>query len=184
MQTDHSIVPESRAGVASEAQGKATEVAELAQEKAQQAAGQVRDTVRQQIDQRSAQAGSQISQQASDLRSVGESLREQGKEGPAKAAEQLAQYAEKVGGYLREKDSRALLADVEHFGRREPWALAAGGLAVGFAASRFLKASSGQRYRARPTVPRPAGVYAHRTGPAGNGTEEPSRSSVGAGPVI
>ncbi len=105
------------------------------------------------------QAATQITEQASDLRSVGESLREQGKEGPAKAADQLAQYAEKVGGYLREKDSHALLSDAEDFGRRQPWAIAAGGLALGFAASRFLKASSSQRYHGRTTVPRPNGVY-------------------------
>ena len=32
------------------------------------------------------------------------------------------------------------------FGRRQPWAVIAGGLALGFAASRFLKASSSRRY--------------------------------------
>jgi hypothetical protein len=41
-----------------------------------------------------------------------------------------------------------LLRDVEDFARRNPWAVAAGGFALGFVASRLLKASSSERYRA------------------------------------
>jgi hypothetical protein len=133
---------------AEEAKAKASDAAEQAQQKAQQTAAQMQDRVREQIDQRSSQVASQINEQASDLRSVGESLREQGKAGPAKAADRLAEYAGKVGDYLGQQDSHALLADAEDFGRRQPLALAAAGLALGFGASRFLKASSGQRYRA------------------------------------
>jgi ElaB/YqjD/DUF883 family membrane-anchored ribosome-binding protein len=118
-----------------------------AQEKAQQAAGQAQDKLREQIDQRSAWAAEQITEQASDLRSVGEALRKEGKNGPADAADRLAAYAEKVGAYLDDKNSDALLTDAENFGRQRPWAAAAGGLAVGFAASRFLKASSSRRYQ-------------------------------------
>jgi ElaB/YqjD/DUF883 family membrane-anchored ribosome-binding protein len=139
------------ADVAGKAQEKAQQAAGQAQEKARQAAGQVQDRVREQIDQRSSQAADQIKEQGSDLRSVGESLRKEGKDGPAKAADRLAEYAEKVGDYLSEKDSHALLSDAEDFGRKQPWAVAAGGLALGFAASRFLKASSSERYQSHPS---------------------------------
>lgn len=138
--------------------------AEQAQAKAQQVAGSAQDRIREQIDQRSAQAAEQINEQASDLRSVSESLRQQGKDGPAQAADRLAEYAEKVGSYLREKDSDALLSDAEAFGRRQPWAVAAGGLALGFAASRFLKASSSQRYQNSPAPQRPALASTMRSG--------------------
>jgi hypothetical protein len=131
------------------AQQKVQDVAGQAQEKAQEAAGQVKGQLREQLDQRSSQAAEQINQQASDLRSVGQSLRQQGKEGPANAADRVAEYAEKVGGYLRDKDSNALLADAEDFGRRQPWAVGAAALALGFAAARFLKASSRNRYASR-----------------------------------
>lgn len=164
------------------AQAKAVEVAGQAQEKAQQAASQIQDRLREQIDQRSSQAAGQINEQASDLRTVGETLREQGKEAPAKAADQLAGYAEKVGTYLSEKDSHTLLADAEDFGRRQPLAIAAAGLAVGFAASRFLKASSGKRYKTL-TVSRPAGVYSAAGSRPSNGMGEWT-PSAGAGPVI
>jgi ElaB/YqjD/DUF883 family membrane-anchored ribosome-binding protein len=174
-------------GVLAGAQEKAGEVAEQAQEKAQHAAGQIQGRLREQLDQRSSLAATQIDGQASDLRTVGESLRQQGKEGPAKAADQLAQYAEKLGGYLREKDSHTMLADVEDFSRRQPWAVAAGGLACGFLASRFLKASSRQRYEGRLTVPRPAGVYADASKAGGNGMSEwsqPGYPASGSGPVM
>lgn len=135
--------------VAGQTREKAQEVAGQAQAQAQQAAGQARNLVREQLDQRSSQAAAQITTQASDLRSVSETLREQGKAGPANAAGKLAEYAERVGAYLRDSDSDSLLADAEDLGRRQPWAVAAGGAALGFAAARFLKASSSRRYTSR-----------------------------------
>lgn len=151
-------------GVAQQAGQKAQEAAAQAQEKAQQAAGQMQQRLREQLDERSSQAGQQIDERASDLRSVSDALRQQGKDGPARAAEQLAGYAERAGRYLREKDSQAVLADVETLGRRQPLAVVAGGLSLGLAASRFLKASSRQRYQSL-TVPRPNGVHTQRPAP-------------------
>ena len=90
------------------AQEKAQEVAGQAQEKAQAAGGQAQAKLREQLDQRSSQVAGQINEQASDLRSVSQALREQGKDGPAKAADRLAGYAEKVGGYLRDRDSEEI----------------------------------------------------------------------------
>jgi hypothetical protein len=127
-------------------QEKAQELAGQAQDKAQEAAQQARGKAQQLVDERSTQAGEQIATQASDLRSVGEQLREQGKEGPAKVADQVAERAERLGGYLKDNDADRLLNDLEDLGRKNPWAVALGGLALGFAASRFLKASSQKRY--------------------------------------
>jgi hypothetical protein len=155
MQTDQTSAS---GGANGQPPSSVAEVASQAQEKAQQVAGQAQERLQAQVDQRVAQLSSQVSERASDLHSVSDTLREQGKEGPAKAAEQLAGYVEKAGGYLQEKDAGTLLSDAEDLGRRQPWAVAAGGLALGFAASRFLKASSGRRYDRRLTVPEPAGV--------------------------
>ena len=142
--------------VTAQAQEKAGQLAGQAQEQASQAAGEAKNRLRRQLDERSAQAAEQMNGHASDLRAVSDSLREQGKDGPARAAAKLAGYAEQVGGYLHDRDSDALLADVEDFGRRQPWAVAAGGLALGFAASRFLKASSSRRYASRSSTGRVA----------------------------
>jgi ElaB/YqjD/DUF883 family membrane-anchored ribosome-binding protein len=157
------------ADAAAAAKDKAQVAAGQAQEKAQQAAGQVQDKLREQIDQRSTQAGEQISTQASDLRSVSDALRKEGKSGPADAADRLAGYAERVGGYLHEKDSHALLADAEDFGRQRPWAAVAGGLAIGLAASRFLKASSGRRYQGGSLSSRPGQLNGGSAAPVSNG---------------
>jgi hypothetical protein len=124
--------------------------AEQAKDKAKQAAGQARVKAREQVDQRSTQAGEQVSTAAGDVRSVAEELRRQGKDTPAKYAEQAAERAERLGGYLKDSDGEAILRDVENFARSKPWAVAAGGLALGFAASRLLKASSAERYRQLP----------------------------------
>jgi hypothetical protein len=129
--------------------GTAEQAKEKAKEQAQQAAGQARSTLRTQVDQRSTEAGERVGTIASDARSVGEQLREQGKEQPAKLAEQAADRAERLGDYLKNSDADRILQDVEDFGRRRPWAVIAGGLALGLAASRFLKASSSRRYEQR-----------------------------------
>jgi hypothetical protein len=134
---------------------KAQEVAGQAQEKAQEAAGQARDRVREQVDSRSTQAGEQVSGHAKDLRSVGDALREQGNEQPAKLADQAAGHVERVGSWLTDSDADRILGDVEDFARKNPWAVVAGGVALGFAASRMLKASSADRYETRGTRPSP-----------------------------
>lgn len=120
-----------------------------AKEQAQQAAGQAKSTLRSQVDQRSTDAGHKVGGFASDVRSVGQQLREQGKDQPAKLADQAADRAERLGNYLTQSDADRILGDVEDFGRRQPWAVIAGGLAIGLLASRFLKASSSRRYEQR-----------------------------------
>jgi ElaB/YqjD/DUF883 family membrane-anchored ribosome-binding protein len=129
-----------------ESGSSAEQAKEKAKEQAQQAAGQAKSTLRSQVDQRSTQAGERVGGVASDARSVGETLREQGKEQPAKLAEQAAERAERLGDYPKNSDADRILQDVEDFGRRQPWAVIAGGVGLGLVASRFLKASSSRRY--------------------------------------
>jgi hypothetical protein len=142
------------------AQASSSEQAEeKVQETAQQAAGQARGQIRKQVDARSTKAGEQVASTADDVRSVAQQLREQGKEQPAKIAEQVADRAERFGTYLKQADGEAILRDVEDFGRKQPWAVMAGGLAVGFLASRFLKASSSRRAQTEYQAPvRPRAV--------------------------
>jgi hypothetical protein len=176
-------------GATAQAKDKAQEVAGQAQEKAQEAAGQARDKVRSQIDSRSTQAGEQVGGHARSLRSVGEQLRERGEDQPAKLADQAAARLERAGNWLTESDADRILGDVEDFARRNPWAVMAGGLALGFAASRVLKASSTDRYHGRTRLPRssqlPESVLSDRqrfsrpsTGTAGTGIGAPATPGV------
>ena len=146
-------------GVKEQAQEKAHEVREQAGEQVRKATGQARDRAREQVDQRSTQAGEQVHHHASDLRDVAQQLRAQGKDGPARIADQVAERAERAGSWMKDSDGDRILGDVEDFARSNPWAVAAGGLALGFVASRVLKASSSRRYEERDATPRlpPAG---------------------------
>jgi hypothetical protein len=158
-------------GSVGEAQEKAQEVAGQAQEKAREAAGKAQEGVRRQIDERSTQAGERVAGTAQDLRSVGEELRKQGKDTPAKLADRAAEQTEKVGSYLKDNGPDKMLEDVEDFGRQRPWAVLAGGVAAGVLAARFLKASSRNRYQQRNGSG--AGRVSQRTGP-----QPPRRSAV------
>lgn len=117
------------------------------QERAQTAAVQARARAREEVERRSMDVAGKASTAAEDLRDVAAHLRSQGKDAPALVAEQAAERFSRVGDYLQTSDSEQVLNDVEAFGRRRPWAVIAGGAAVGLVASRFLKASSTDRYR-------------------------------------
>jgi ElaB/YqjD/DUF883 family membrane-anchored ribosome-binding protein len=126
---------------------------ETAQVKIKDGAHQAQSRAREQVDQRSTQAGEQVSATAQALRSTSQQLREQGQDPQAKAAEKVAHHADRVGRYLTESDADRLLSDAEDFGRRQPMAVVGIGVALGFAASRFLKASSRKRYNGYQASP-------------------------------
>jgi len=161
-----------------QAKQKASEVTGQAQEKAQEAAGQAKSRARDEIDRRSTEAGQQVSTTADDIRSVGQQLREQGKDQPAKLAEQAADRVERVGGYLQEADSDRIISDVEDLARRQPWLVVAGGVALGFAAARFLKASSSQRYEQRQSGSGSGASSGSSGNGNGHGAAELSRRAV------
>jgi len=121
------------------------QVAETTGEARQKAAS----TLRTQADERSTQAGEQIRSFGQALRRTGEQLREEGSDTPARVAEGVASRVERAGEYLERTDGQTLLSDLEDFGRRQPWLVAAGGMAVGLVASRLLKASSERRSSGR-----------------------------------
>jgi vacuolar-type H+-ATPase subunit H len=176
-----------RGSTAGRAQEKAKETAEQVQEKAQPAVEQAREKtqelrgqaggrLREQVDTRSTQAGEQVTSMADAMRRTGEQLRSDGKEGPAKVTDQAAERAERLGGYLRDSDADQILSDLERFARRQPWAVAAGGVVLGFIASRFLKASSSRRYQA--SAGERSGELPYRTSSQSfeYGTYEPARA--------
>jgi hypothetical protein len=136
-------------GPQAQAQEKLQEAAGQARDKAQEGAERARDGLRGQVDQRSTQAGRQVTSQSEDMRTIAQQLRQQGKDGPAKLAEQAADRAQSLGTWLERSDADEILGEVEDFARRNPWAIALGGIALGFAASRMLKASSSDRYQQR-----------------------------------
>ena len=167
--------------------GSTTEQAkEKAKQQAQQATGQAKGALRSQVDQRSTEAGERVGGFASDVRTVGDQLRQQGKDQPAKLADQAADRAERLGDYLKGSDADRILQDVEDFGRRQPWAVIGGGVVLGLMASRFLKASSSSRYEQRTQSYRELPVQTYETAPATSGVEPGpvTTGPVTTGPVV
>jgi hypothetical protein len=152
-------------GAASQVKDQAQQAAGQAKEQATQVAGKAKGRAAAQIDQRSTQAGEQVTSTAQDARSVAEQLRSQGKDKPAQLAETVADRIEQVGNYLKNGDSDQFLGDLERIGRKQPMAITLGGFVLGFAASRFLKASSSQRYQSSPEYRPPSGGPAGTTQP-------------------
>jgi hypothetical protein len=132
---------------------KAVDLARQAEEraadlagKAQQASGQAQDRVKGELDRRSTSAGEQMRSVADVMRHTSQELRSRGNEPHAKLADTAADRMDRVGGYLANADADQILADVEDLARRQPLVAAAGGLILGLAAARFLKASGDRRY--------------------------------------
>jgi ElaB/YqjD/DUF883 family membrane-anchored ribosome-binding protein len=152
-------------GAVETTQEEGKELVSQAQQQVQEKTHELRDEagtrLREQVDQRSTQAGEQVQAVGQAMKQTSEQLRSEGKETPARAVEQAAQKVDDLGGYLRSADADRILHDVERFARRRPWLTAATGAALGFVASRFLKASSERRYEgdghagsfARPELP-------------------------------
>jgi hypothetical protein len=126
---------------AAPAKEKARDVAGQAKGHAQAAAEQAKGKAAAQVDERSTQVGQQIGTQAQSLDGVAGELRRQGKDGPAKLAEQAGERVRSVGSYLEQTDGESLVQAVADAARENPAAAAAAGAAAGFAAGRLLKAS-------------------------------------------
>jgi hypothetical protein len=174
-QTVQPTPPEPEQGTTEQAIEKAQETAQQVQQQAGQKARQLKSQagskLRAELDNRSTQAGEQVSSTANAFRRVGEELRSEQKDGPARLAEEVADRAERVGRYLTESDGERILRDLERFARRRPWLIALSGAAAGFLASRFVKASA--------TSDGVASIGGQRTFPERARTAEPAMASVG-----
>jgi len=127
--------------IAAPAKETARDIAGQAKEHAQAAAGQARDTAVAQIDERSTQLGRQVASQADALEGVAEELRRQGKDGPARIADQAGERVKSVASYLEQADGQSIVAAASNLAHENPAAAAAAGAAAGFVAGRVIKAS-------------------------------------------
>jgi ElaB/YqjD/DUF883 family membrane-anchored ribosome-binding protein len=120
----------------------AGDVAAQAKSHAQAAATQAKDKASAQVDDRTTQLGRQVGSQAEAFDGVAGELRKQGKDGPAKVAEQAGERVKGVADYLERADGEQLVQAATNFARENPAAAAAVGAAAGFVAGRVIKASS------------------------------------------
>jgi ElaB/YqjD/DUF883 family membrane-anchored ribosome-binding protein len=146
-------VKEQASHAADQAKDTLKDAAGQAKEQASHAGEQAKGQVRDQLDSRINQVADRAGSTAGDLRSVGDELRNRGQDQPARLADQLADRVEQAADYLKNNGADRVLNDLEAFGRRRPWVVIAGGLAVGFVGSRLLKSSSVDRYRGSSSTP-------------------------------
>ncbi|MFC3687225.1 hypothetical protein [Aquipuribacter hungaricus] len=116
-----------------------------AKDKAADLGSQAAAQAKSQVDSRTTQAGDLVQNKAEGLHQMSDQLRDKGQDAFAGVADRVASYTEDLAKYLRDADADKLLNDVERAARQQPWAVAAGGLLLGFAASRFVKASTDSR---------------------------------------
>lgn len=123
------------------------EVKSQAQEQAGALAGRAKGLIIGQIDQRSTDLGQTVVTHAENIRTIADSLRNQGQEPTAKLADTAADRLEQLGYYLAENDGEKLISDVEDLARRQPMLALGAGVLLGFLGARLLKASASQRYQ-------------------------------------
>jgi hypothetical protein len=177
MPAQHARQPEEHGQPDQQVADEAGHAVEQAREKAGEAVEHGREkaesTLRQKVNERRSELADQVSSAADDLKAIGKDLEDRGRKGAARLADQAAEKAEHMGGYLRQSEPDQIVSDIEDAVRRRPSPVVVGGVVLGFAASRFLKASrrgghgeqrhSQARTEARPTA---ADIVARPSAPA------------------
>ena len=118
-------------------------------QQAKQTTSEVVDNVQQQagsrLDRSKDEAAKDLQKLAGAVRSMGDEL---GGEQQGPIAQYAAQYGrraaegiERFTNYLRTNDTKALVSEIESFGRRQPALLLGGAFLLGLAGARFLKSS-------------------------------------------
>jgi hypothetical protein len=141
----------------------------------QHAAGQVTETAKEGA---FSYADSQKNTAMQSLRSVADALHETGRSLQDKNQAPIAGYANKAADqvqgfaeYLEQSTVQDLIRDTEDFARQHSALFLGGALAIGFAAARFIKASS----------PRSGTSSENRSGTFGDSSYGDSQSGLGAG---
>ena len=115
-----------------------------------------KETTGEVVDQVQQQAGSRLNrgkdEAANDLQKLAGAVRHLGDELGGQQQGPIAQYAAQYGrkaaegierftNYLRTNDARALVSEIENFGRRQPALMLGGAFLLGLAGARFFKSS-------------------------------------------
>ena len=118
-------------------------------QQAKQTTSEVVDNVQQRagssIDEQKDNAAGELEQLAGAVRQLGQKLN-QPEQGPlahyaAEYGTKAADGLERLTNYLRQHDTKALVSEIENFGRRQPTLLLGGAFLLGLAGARFLKSS-------------------------------------------
>lgn len=164
-------------------QQKASAAADKAQAQAGEMKDQVVDQVTSRLDDRKSAATGSLGTVADTFRQTGQQLREQNQDVVADYADRAAEQIEHFTGYLRGRDVRQIVRDVEDFSRREPALFLGGAFTLGLFAARFLKSSTPKPEQASysqypPALPAPAWHGGMNRNPSTPSTSWPGTSTA------
>ncbi len=129
-----------------QAKDKAHEAAEQGRRKASEMMGQARQQIKSTADSQIDRAAETLGSTAEALRQASDQMRQQEHDRIAKFADGAAGLVDDVTTYLRDHDIDQIMGDVENAARRNPAAFLGTAFALGFMATRFLKASGTSGY--------------------------------------
>ena len=114
---------------------KTAELKETAGHKAEE----LKQRAAQRTDEITTRMGGRIETVARALRRAGEDMRNEGEPRFADMTDRAASRVERFGSYLEDRNSRAMISDLEHSARSHPAYFVAGSFAVGLLLGRFLR---------------------------------------------
>ena len=137
-------------GTGGEMKQQVGEVADQVKDQAVQLKDKVAETATGKLEDQKTQATSSLGNVSDAIRQTGQQLRSNDQEAIAQYIDRAAEQLDQFTGYLRSRDMRQIVGDVESFARREPALFLGGAFVLGLFGARFLK-SSGQASGAQST---------------------------------
>jgi hypothetical protein len=135
----------------------ADDLLQQAKQTTSEVVGQVQQQAGSRLDRQKDEAANDLQKLAGAVRHLGDELGGQ-QQGPiaqyaAQYGQKAAQGIERLTNYLRTNDTRALVSEIENFGRRQPALLIGGAFLLGLAGARFFKSSTspGAQYTRQST---------------------------------
>jgi len=128
-------------GTGGEVKQQVSEVAGQVKEQAVQLKDQVAETATSKLEDQKTQATSSLGNVSDAIRQTGDQLRSNDQETIAQYVDRAAEQLDQFTGYLRSRDMRQIVGDVEAFARREPALFLGGAFVLGLFGARFLKSS-------------------------------------------
>jgi cell division septum initiation protein DivIVA len=158
--------------VAQQAQQHAQQAVQQAQESAGQVVSQVRDQIVSRLQEQKDSTSQGLGLVGQSLRQTSGQLHQQGQHLLGGYAETVAEQAERLVGYLNERDVARIGQEVAEFGRSRPEVFLGAAFVVGLLSARFFKSTS------QPQLP-PGSSGA---GPSGSGSSGATGASYGEYP--
>jgi hypothetical protein len=112
-----------------------------AQQKLQTVRARATDQITQRVTEQKGRTADTLSTVAQSLHQTSQLLRDQNEESMSRYVDRAADQVDRLAGYLQTTDIDEVMDNVEELARRRPGVFIGGAFAIGFLASRFIKAS-------------------------------------------